>query len=140
MDFIQLAQQAQKELEGEKNRVAQKESKLETKASQLASKEADLLKFQEQLTLKERELQTREDVLTTKEMAVRRDSQVQSDLQVSEANREAAEQAYRKAEEARLETQLALEELSKRELALSDREKTYREEIKKQIASKMLGI
>lgn len=140
MDFLQLAQQAQKELDGEKNRVAQKEAKLDAKASQLADQEAALLKFQGELKIKEKELQNREDVLVTKETIVRRDAQAQSDFDQATALRESAANALKKAEEIKAETNLALEELAKREQALSDREATYQEEIKKKIAAKMLGI
>lgn len=140
MTFIQLAEQAQRELEGESLRLSQKEAALGVKASAV---EAQLALADEKISnaiKKEQELQAREEEVSRREINMRRDTALKADLQAAVKERQDAAADLRAAQQARDDTKMSLQDLTKRELALSEREKTYREEIKKQIASKMLGI
>lgn len=140
MSFIKLAQDAQKELDGELLRLKQKDAKLDEKSSVLESKMATAEQKEAELSLKEKELQKREEEVARREMAVRRDSELQADLQAAIEERKTADKALKAAKEHEMDATLKLEDLSRREINLSEREKTYKEEIKKQVASKMLGI
>jgi hypothetical protein len=140
ISFIQLAQQAQRELDGETERLAQKEADLNTRSSAVAG-QLDLAdKRHGELNAKEKQLQAREEEVSRRELTVRRDLEVQQDYTAAVGERTEAATALKKAEAEKDEAKMMLLDLSSRELALSEREKTYREDIKKQIASKMLGI
>ena len=140
MNFIQLAEQAQRELEGQTLRIEQKEADLNTKASAVEAQLALADQRTAESSSKAKELQIREEEVTRREINMRKDTDLKADLQQAMAERKAATEALREAKEARDEARMSLQDLTKRELALSEREKTYREEIKQQIASKMLGI
>lgn len=133
MDFKILAAQAQKELDDERARLRALELQLSEKASTIASSVIDLDKKTSDLTLKERELQQREERVSARELSVRRDVEVQKDLETSiTLNREAV-QERKKAQELRDQARMDLEDLEKREVALSEREKVYKQEIEHEV-------
>lgn len=133
MDFISLAAQAQKELDGEKARLAKMEAELNTKASAVAGQLAEAVTKHGELNAKERQLQTREEDVSRRELAVRRDVEVQKDLETAMAVRREAVEDRKKAEEYRDEARMKLEDLEKRELALSEREKVYKQELELEV-------
>ena len=133
VSFIQLAQQAQKELDGETARLAQKESELNTEASAVAGQLALAEKRTGELNAKEKQLQTREEEVSRREINARRDSQVQEDLKNAQAHHVSATQELKKAQEYRDDAQMKLEDLQKRELALSEREKVYKQELELEV-------
>lgn len=140
MSFILLAEKAQKELEAELAKLKQKESELETKASLLADQKNLLDETQTKLNDYKRELELRNELVTQKELRVRRDEDVQNDVATSEGYYQKADSALKKAEELNLDTNMKLEDLSKRELALSEKIKSYKEEVKQEITKKFLGM
>ena len=140
MNFLTLAEQAQRELEGELLRLEQKEADLNTKSSAVEAQLALADQRTAEAASKAKELQAREEEVTRREINMRKDTDLKADLQQAMAERKIAADALIEAKEARDAAKMSLLDLTKRELALSEREKTYREEIKQQIASKMLGI
>lgn len=66
---------------------------------------------------------------------IRQDEELSEALRSQAAERKSLDKLAAKAEEDRKLSELNLEELQKRELALSEREKNYKEEIKKEFAS-----
>jgi len=133
MNFIQLAQETQKELDGEKARLAQKEIELNTRATTLQTQIAANDKRTGELNAKAQELQAREEEVSRREIAQRRDSEVQKDLDTSIALNAKAVDERKKAQEYRDDARLKLEDLAKREIALSEREKTYKQEIELEV-------
>jgi len=140
MSFITLAAQAQKELDGETLRLKQKEDTLNVRSASLSSGESDLEKRSGAVTVSEKDIQNRLEEVVRRELTVRRDNQAQSDLDTAVSLHKSVSDEKKKIQELNDETKLNLEDLAKRETALSLKEKTYREEIKQQIATKMLGI
>jgi hypothetical protein len=70
ISFIQLAQQAQRELDGETERLAQKEADLNTRSSAVAG-QLDLAdKRHGELNAKEKQLQAREEEVSRRELTV----------------------------------------------------------------------
>jgi len=133
MDFIALATKAQKELDGEIARLKTYEDQLNIKASALASKTEQVEKREGELNAKEKQLQAREEGVSMRELTVRRDTDVQKDLDTAiSLNREAVEER-RKAQEYRDDAKMKLEDLERREVALSEREKTYKQEIELEV-------
>lgn len=133
MDFIALATKAQKELDGEIARLKTYEDQLNIKASALASKTEQVEKKEGELNAKEKQLQAREEGVSMRELTVRRDTDVQKDLDTAiSLNREAVEER-RKAQEYRDDAKMKLEDLERREVALSEREKTYKQEIELEV-------
>jgi len=138
--FIDLAQEAQAELEAEKRALEVEKDKLAKKASLLAGRESKIDDQDKEVALKGKELQLREEKVSMREGIVGREDKAAKDLKdAEEAHRQSALN-LKKSQELNNDATQKLAELSKRELALSEREKSYREEVKAQIASKMLGI
>lgn len=133
ISFIQLAQQAQRELDGETERLAQKEADLNTRSSAVAGQLELADKRHGELNAKEKQLQVREEEVSRRELTVRRDSEVQQDLVSAQAHHKSATDELKKAQGYRDEAQMKLEDLSNRELALSEREKTYKQEIELEV-------
>lgn len=140
MNFTQLAQEVQKELDGEKLRLSQKEEQINNRATAVQAQIALCDKRVGELNARERLLQDREEEVSRRELTVRRDGAASADLQQAVLEREQANKALKAAAAQKDEARMLTEDLGKREIALSEKEKTYREEVKKQIASKMLGI
>lgn len=138
--FITLAQEVEKELQARIAQLDARDSRMSEKETILANTEASLEEKRIKLDTFERELLTRNEEVTRKEINVRRDEEVRNDIQQAAALRESASKDLKKAEETLAEVRQVREEVSKRELALAEREKTYKEEIRKQIAEKMTGI
>lgn len=133
MDFIALATKAQKELDGEIARLKTYEDQLNIKSSTLASQVEQVEKKEGELNAKEKQLQSREEGVSMRELTVRRDTDVQKDLDTAiSLNREAVEER-RKAQEYRDDAKMKLEDLERREIALSEREKTYKQEIELEV-------
>jgi hypothetical protein len=82
------------------------------------------------------ELQNREEQVSRRELTVRRDQQVQDDLKAAHDLYKASEENRKKAQELKDSAQMQLDDLSKRELALSDREKTYKQDIELEVMRK----
>ena len=138
--FIELAQQADKELAALTAQVEDRDAKLSEKATILANTEASLEEKRVQLDTYERQLMARNEEVTRKEINVRRDEEVRADVQQAAALRDSAAKDLKKAEDTLMEVKQVREEVAKREMALAEREKNYKEEIRKQIGEKMLGI
>ncbi len=133
ISFIQLAQQAQKELDGETTRLAQKEADLNTRSSAVAGQLALADKRHGELNAKEKQLQAREEEVSRRELTARRDTQVQEDLKAAQAHHVSATEELKKAQEQRDDARMKLEDLEKRELALSEREKVYKQELELEV-------
>lgn len=140
ISFIQLAQQAQRELDGETTRLTQKEADLNTRSSAVAGQLALADKRHGELNAKEKQLQAREEEVSRRELTVRRDTEVKRDYTAAIDERQKATEMLKKAQDEKDEAKMMLNDLSTRELALSEKMKTYREEIKQEITTKMLGI
>lgn len=133
MDFISLASQAQKELDGEHSRLRNLEIQLGEKASVLAARVILADKREGELNAKEKQLQVREEEVVRREINARRDSDVQKDLQTAQQLHKEATEERKKAEEYRGEAKMKLEDLERREINLSEREKTYKQEIELEV-------
>jgi len=140
MNFIKAAQEAEKELAFALSKVAKKSAKVGEKASELARQEATLLEESKEIVAKKKELQAREEEIVRKASIIKKGFDAKSAMDTASADLKAIKVSEKKAEELKDESKRMLEDLTKRELALSKREKEYRNEIKQQIASKMLGI
>lgn len=140
MSFITLAQQAQKELDGETARLKEKETKLDERSSAVAAQAAANLEKTGLLNVKEKELQKREEEVTRREINVRRDIEVQNDLISAQAHHKSASEELKKAQEYRDAAKQDLEELAKREIALSEARKTYKAEVEMEVMRNFTGF
>lgn len=140
MSFIQFANQAQKELDAEYGRIKQKDDELSTRASAIAQQLATIDEKMTELNTRSSELQAREELVSARELRVRTDIEVTKDLEQSITERKRVEEMLAEISRKNDDTKMMLLDLSKRELALSEKMKSYREEIKQEITTKMLGI
>lgn len=126
MDF---AQEAQAELEAQHKALEVEKDKLAKKASLLASREAKLEDDEKLAVLKVKELQLREEKVSMREGVIGREDKAADDLKKAEENNREASLSLKKSQELNDDATQKLAELSKRELALSEREKSYKQEI-----------
>lgn len=139
MSFITLAQEAQKELEAEKARLVKKEAKLDEKASAVEAQLALAVEETKAVELKKKELRVYEEEVSRKAMAVKRDFDAKTERDLAAGDRAEAVRLRKEASEDLDRSKQLLADLSKRELALSEREKTYEKEIKEKMMERMLG-
>lgn len=133
MNFLDYAQKAQKDLADEQARLKSREDALDARASLVAGQVATADEREKTLNDLDREIAARNEVVTTKELKVRRDTDVQHDLELSVALNKKVEGERKKAQEYYDDARMKLEDLEKRELALSAREKTYKQDLELEV-------
>lgn len=133
MSFIKLAQEAQHELEAEKTRLAKKEAKIDEKSSAVEAQLALAVEDTKAVEAKKRELQAYEEEVSRKAMSFKSDFDARTERQAAAGDRAEAEKARKDAKEYLDRSKQMLEELAKRELALSEREKTYKQDIENEV-------
>lgn len=139
-NFIEYASKAQAELNVELQKVADKELKLAEQASLQAATVIELEKRQSALAEEDRAMDLKREELSIWEGKKVRSEQVEAMHGEAMRKETEATKKLKDANDALIETRQNLEELTKRELALSEREKTYREEVKKEIMDGFLGV
>lgn len=138
-NFIEYASKAQEELNGELQKLAKRETELAEKSKLLASREIELEKKQSELATRDAEYTAKKEELSIWEGKKIREESVQ--VMFDEANRKEVESEKRlkDAKDAVILADQKLAELSKRELALTEKEKTYKDDVMKEMMQKMLG-
>lgn len=139
-NFIEYAAKAQEELNIELQRIAGKELKLAEKASIQAAMTIDLEKRQSAVVESEHALDLQREELTIWNGKKIRAEQVEAMHGEAMQKDNDATQKLKEATDALIESKQNLEELTKRELALSEEKKSYREEVKKEIMDGFLGV
>ncbi len=127
--FIELAQKAETELQAELSRVKDRSVRLDEKATVLASTEASLEEKRIKLEAFERQLNVVNEEVSRKQLIVISAEQAQRLRDEAAAHNDTAGKRLKEAESKLLEATQKLDELLKREIALSEREKTYKEQI-----------
>lgn len=140
INFIEYASKAQEELNKERQVLQDFEAKLQEKSSLLATREAGLDTREADIMKKEVEIQNRQEELSAWEVTKRREEEVVSLFDQANSKLVDSDKKLKEASEKHGETVQMLEELAKRELALSEKEKTYKEEVKKEMMDKFLGV
>ena len=133
MSFITLAAQAQKELDGETLRLKQKEDALNVRSASLSSGESDLEKRLGAVTVSEQDIQNRLEEVVRRELTIRRDGEAKRDLDTAQVVQKEAIAERKEATLLRDEARMDREDLEKRELALSAREKTYKQDLELEV-------
>lgn len=140
MSFLELAKEAQKELDGERARIAQFELSVNERATNLENQIQELERKTGEMNAKMKELQLREETVSQRELTVRRDTQVQEDVNSARTFYENADTARKETQDMKDEMKMLEADLIRRERNLSERESSYREEIRKEIAEKLTGV
>lgn len=139
-NFIEYASKAQEELNIELQKIAQKELKLAEQASLQAATAIELEKRQSKIVEEENALNLQREELTIWNGKKIRAEQVEAMHGEAMQKDNDATRKLKEATDALLESRQNLEELTKRELALSEEKKSYREEVKKEIMDGFLGV
>ena len=127
--FMDFAQEAQAELDAEKRAIEIEKDKLAKKASLLAGRESKIEDSEKEVSLKIKELELREEKVSMREGIIGREDKAASDLKAAEEKNRESTINLKKAQELSDDATQKLAEISKRELALSEREKKYKQEI-----------
>jgi len=139
-NFIEYASKAQEELNIELQRLAEREVKLAEQASLQAAATIEIDKRQSAVAEAERAMDLKREELSMWEGKKVREEQVEAMHGEAMRKETEATKKLKDANDALIETRQNLEELTKRELALSEKEKSYREEVKKEIMDGFLGV
>lgn len=131
--FTQHAQEAQQELDKETNRLKEWETKLQERASELAKALEWSDKKATEFALREKDLDLRNEYVTSREITLRRDDELRVDREEAARERAEADKAKKEAFDALAESKQARDDVFKRELALSEREKTYKLDIEQEV-------
>lgn len=131
--FKQLAIEVDKVVEKERDDLRSRQEKLDKKASLLATKENDLEELRVSLEARSRQQDRREEELSRKEGLVRADEEVREERVRVSKEVERAQDLRKEAADFKSEAEQKLAEVAKRELALSEREKTYEQEVELKI-------
>lgn len=127
--FKQLAIEVDKVVEKERDDLRVRQEELDEKASLLATKENNLEELRINLESRSRQQDRREEELSRKEGLVRSDEEVREDRVRVGKDVETARKLRKEAADFRAEAEQKLVEVAKRELALSEKEKTYEQEV-----------
>lgn len=138
-NFLQLATEAQKDLEREYKVLDEATQALVVSRQEVAKKASDLLAKEQRLNDRERSQDLREEEVVAKEGRIRNLEQARVDRESAELERKAAEKALLKATNLELENKQKEENLYKREVALSEAKKTYMDELKKEFVNSIVG-
>ena len=139
-NFIEYASKAQEQLNIEMQKVSEKEALVTKKASANAKRSAELDERESALTLKEQEINAKREELTAWESKKVREEQVQAMYDEANAKDVSSTKKLKDASDALILADQKLEELLKRELALSEKRKTYEEEVRQEIMARFLGV
>jgi hypothetical protein len=131
--FTQHAQEAQQELDRETNRLKEWETKLQERAAELAKALEWSDKKAGELNSREKDLDLRNEYVTSREITLRRDDELRADREEAAKERAEAEKAKKAAFDALAESKQAMDDLLRRELALSQREKDYKLKIEEEV-------
>lgn len=136
ISFVETAAKAQEELQAELNTLKDVKLRLDEKASLLANKENELVEREKAISLTEKNLNDRNEAMSMWETKKMREEQVQKMHDDALAATLECEKKYKASSEQLAESRQLMEDLAKRELALSEREKTYRQEAKQELVDK----
>jgi uncharacterized protein (DUF3084 family) len=140
MTFLDLAKKLDKDVADRAKELDLREQKLEQKASLLAAREQTAVDRDVELDRKDKDIQQRLEQLSYKELTFKRHSDVESEAVAADKKLSTAESLMKKMVEKEAEVNLKLQELALRELALSKKEKTYKDDIKKQMIENAFGV
>lgn len=140
MSFIKLAEKAQAELEGERLRLKQLEDALLEKSSLVENRLKEADKRDGELAVEARQLQLREEGVAMRELRQNSADQAQKDLADAHEELLRAQADRRKAQDLRDESQMKLEDLEKRELALSEEKKKYKQDLELEVMRNFTGM
>lgn len=138
-DFIEYATKAQTSLQAEMSKLDTKAADLEKVASEQAQKATDLLAREISLNDKEKQLNDRESAVVMYEKTKKREEDVEAQYSEAMKAQTIAQELLKKSKEYDADASQKIAELEKRELALSEREKSYRETLQKEFAQKLFN-
>lgn len=131
--FLSLAKKADELLKAKLEMVAAKEQAVSDKSASLASLEKSLTERESLIVSQEKSLQSREEEVSRKMAVVRADHEVRSDMDTVIHIKKENEKILKDAQAYRDEAKQKLEDLARRELALSEKEKTYKKEVELEV-------
>lgn len=139
-NFIEYAYKAQEELSAELQKVADQKARLDEQATLQAATVIELEKRQAKIAEEERAIDLKKEELSLWNGKKMREEQVEAMYGEAMRKDTEASKKLKEASEKLAETRYNLADLEKREIALSEREKTYREELKKEMMDNFLRV
>lgn len=138
-NFIETAAKAQNELNEEKAKIDQFEERVKQSEIKVNQRNEELDKKQTELTLLKESLDNLKESLTEWESKKKKEEDVQKMFDDANGKLLAVENKHKEIVNVQNDVTLKLQELAKRELALSEAREKYKEEVKQEMMSMFLG-
>lgn len=138
-DFIEYAKKAQEDLQAQQSKIDAKVADLEKGKAVLYQNNLDFEAKLQAQNARDIDLNQREEGISLREQQDNKKVDAQRLYDEAAMNVKIASELAAKAKENNDEATQKLAEVAKRELALSEREKTYKEEIKKEAVERVWG-
>lgn len=130
-DVYELVEAIDSELSARRATLENKADELQVLQNKLAAEKSELETAQIEFAKEKAGFDTMKSEVDAKFNKIRNDQQLTEDLRTQAIQAKAMQEDLKNAREERMLTDIQLEEIKKRELALSKREKTYQEEIER---------
>lgn len=139
MEITKLVEKIEKELEARSIALDARDASLWEKSSKLEAQSISLDARLADLTDREEKLEPKLAKIVKVESKLKDEKEVEKERSEAFVAREQAETALKAVKEKEGDVKLALADLTKRELVLAEKERSYREEIKKEFMEKFLA-
>lgn len=133
-----LVKQIEAEFSAREAQLSQRESELQEKENKLAAEFSTFETKQNELNREKADFDRLKEEVDAKIAKVRNDQKLSEDLRVQAQQTKDIEKMLKEIKEERGLTEYNLEQVAKRELAVTEREKNYKEEISKEFANRFL--
>lgn len=134
-DVFALAKSIDAELSARQASLDAREAELQSMEDRIATEHVSLETSQAELAKQKAGFDALQQEVDAKLAKIRSDEQLSKDIREQAITAKAIEAELKEVKEERGLTQLNLEEIAKREAAVSEREKNYKEELKKEFAA-----
>lgn len=133
-----LVKQIEAEFSAREAQLSQRESELQEKENKLAAEFSTFETKQNELNREKADFDRLKEEVDAKIAKVRNDQKLSEDLRAQAQQTKDIEKMLKEIKEERGLTEYNLEQVAKRELAVTEREKNYKEEISKEFANRFL--
>lgn len=139
-DIMDLAKQIDSEISAREVSLDQKEASLQEEKNLLASEKTQLEMDRDSFLKEKADFKRISSEVEQKFAKIRSDEKLSQDLQTQAIQSKEMEEVLKSTKEERGLTEHNLRQIEKREIAVTEREKNYKEEISKEFANKFLKV
>lgn len=138
MSILNIASQMEAELNAKEQSIKDRELEVAKEKAELGALKKELEAKRKELVKTEKELSIRQNEVNAGLINIRKDQELSDALASVEVSKDNVKKLLKEANEKDADATMKLELVAKRELALADREREYKDKIKKEIVEGFL--